>query len=131
MPQVTAAITLNNGAATPVAISFAPERVSSTEAVFVDRSAGYSNGYRRITFTYSPPNGKRSTTRVGVSCSFPEISVVNGASVVIHTARYQNGEFIIPDTMSAASRADLRAFVANAMDQALAIAMVKDLDTAW
>lgn len=131
MPQVSAAITLNNGAATPVAVSFTPERISSTEATFVDRSAGYSNGYRRITFTYSPPNGKRATTRVGVSFSFPEISVVNGVATVIHTARYQNGDFIIPDTMSVASRADLRAFVANGMDQALAIAMVRDLDTAW
>lgn len=131
MPQISAAITLNNGAATPVAISFAPERISSAEATFVDRSAGYSNGHRRVTFTFSPANGKRSTTRVGVSFSFPEISVVNGVASVIHTARYQNGEFIIPDTMSATSRADLRAFVANAMDQALIIAMVKDLDTAW
>lgn len=131
MPQVSAAISLNNGAATPVAISFTPERVSSTEATFVDRSAGYSNGYKRITFTFNPANAKRPTTRVGVTFSFPEISVVNGVATVIHTARYQNGEFIIPDTMSAASRADLRAFVANGMDQALAISMVKDLDTAW
>ena len=131
MPQIAAAIALNNGAATPVAVSFTPEVVSPTQVTFVDRSSGTSLGYKRLTFTFSPATAKRATTRVGITFSFPEVATVSGVPTLVHTARYQNGEFIIPETMSLASRADLRAFVANACNLPLANSMVKDLETAW
>lgn len=131
MPQITGAINIKNGADTPVDIAYSPESVSPDKVVLVDRSPGYPLGYRRITFTFSPSNSKRNTTRVGVSVSYPEISVVNDVPTLLHTARFQNGDFIIPDTMSTTGRASLRALVANGLDTALALAMVRDLDTVW
>jgi len=131
MPQITGAINIKNGANTPVDIAYSPEFVSPEKVVLVDRSSGYPLGYKRITFTFSPSTTKRNTTRVGVAVSYPEISVVNDMPVLLHTGRFQNGDFIIPDTMSLTGRAHLRALVANGLDTVLALAMIRDLDTSW
>lgn len=127
MSQVTGALSINNGAATPVAKSFAPEQVSPALATFTERTATASAGYMRLSVSLSPANGKRTTNRVNVDFDLPVLSTVNGISTVAYVGRFK-GYFVIPDSMTAAERADLAAFVANALDNTQIRAIIKDLD---
>lgn len=127
MSQITGPLTINNGAATPVAKSFAPERVAPDNSVFTERSAAVSAGFTRLSVRYSPASSKRATNRVDVDLDLPVLSTVNGVSTVAYVGRFK-GYFVIPDTMTAAERADLRAFVANALDNTAVMGVVKDLD---
>jgi len=127
MSQITGPLSINNGAATPVAKSFAPERVSPDLSTFTERTAAVSAGFSRLSVGYSPASSKRTTNRVDVKLDFPVLSTVNGVSTVAYVGRF-SGYFVIPDTMTAAERADLRAFVANALDNTAVMGVVKDLD---
>lgn len=125
--QITAPLTINNGAATPVAKTFSPERVAPEQSVFVERTSGVSAGFLRLGIEYSAASGARSTNRMNIRFDFPVLQTVNGISTVAYTGRFQ-GSFVIPDQMTAAERADLAAYVANALDATAIRAIVKDLD---
>jgi len=125
--QITGPLSINNGAATPVAKSFAPERVSPGTSVFTERSAAVSAGFYKLSIGYSEASSKRPTSRVDVALDLPVLQTINGVSTVAYVGRFK-GYFVIPDTMTAAERADLHAFVANALDVAAVKAVVKDLD---
>jgi hypothetical protein len=127
MSQITGPLSINNGAGTPVAKSFAPERVAPDLSTFTERTAAVSAGFLRLSVGYSPANSRRTTNRVDVKLDFPVLQTINGVSTVAYTGRFQ-GYFVIPDVMTAAERADLRAFVANALDNAAVMAVIKDLD---
>lgn len=127
MTQVTGPLSINNGAATPVAKSFAPERVAPDLSVFAEKTADVSAGYLRLSVGLSPASGQRNTNRVDVSLDFPVLQTIEGVSTVAFVGRFK-GYFVIPDTMTAAQRADFRAFVANALDNAQIVSVIKDLD---
>lgn len=127
MSQITGNLTINNGAATPVAKTFSPERVSPDLSVFTERSAASSAGFIRLGLAYSPASSKRRTTRVDVTLDMPVLATANGVSSVAYTGLFR-GYFVVPDVMTAAERADLAAFVANSLDNTQIRAVVKDLD---
>lgn len=127
MSQITGALTINNGAATPVAKTFSPERVAPELSTFVEKTATSSAGYTRLGVAFSPASSKRATNRVDLSLDFPVLATVNGVSSVAYTGRFK-GYFIVPDVMTAAERADFAAFVANALDNTQVRAVIKDLD---
>jgi hypothetical protein len=113
-----------------VAKSFAPERVAPDLSVFTERSAAVSAGFTRLSIGLSPANAKRPTNRIPIKLDFPVLSTVNGVSTVAYVGRF-DGAFVIPDVMTAAERADLHAFVANALDNALIKGVIKDLDPTY
>lgn len=127
MSQVTGPLSINNGAATPVAKSFAPEQVSPQLSTFTERSAASSSGFMRLSVSLSPASGKRATNRINIDFDYPVVSVVNGVNTVAYVGRFK-GYFVMPDTMTSAERADLAAFVANALDNTQVRAVIKDLD---
>lgn len=127
MSQVTGALTINNGAATPVAKSFAPERVAPENSVFTERSAAVSAGFTKLSIRYSAASAKRASNRVDVDLDFPVLSTVNGVSTVAYIGRFK-GYFVLPDQMTAGERADLHAFVANGLANSQVKAVIKDLD---
>lgn len=127
MSQITGPLSILNGAATPVAKSFAPERVAPEGSTFVERSAPASAGFIRLGLALSPASSKRPTNRIDVSLDFPVLSTVNGVSTVAYVGRFK-GYFVVPDVMTAVERADMAAFVANSLDNAQVRAMIKDLD---
>lgn len=127
MSQVTGPITINNGAATPVAKTFSPERVAPDLSTFTERSTGVSAGFVRLGVGFSPATARRSTNRIDISLDLPVLATVNGVSTVAHVARFK-GYFVIPDVCTADQRADLHAFVANGLQHALLKGVVKDLD---
>lgn len=127
MSQVTGPLSILDGQATPVAHSFAPERVAPDGSVFTERTAASSAGYLRLGIKYSAASSQRATNRVDVSFTYPVLQTVNGVSSVAYTGRFA-GYFVIPDTMTQAERWNLAAYVANALDATAIRAVVKDLD---
>lgn len=127
MSQVTGALTINNGAATPVAKSFAPEQVAPSLSTFTERTATSSAGFVRLGVGLSPAKSGRPTNRVDVTLDMPVLQTINGVNTVAYVGRFK-GYFVIPDTMTAAERADLAAYVANALDVTAVRAVIKDLD---
>lgn len=127
MSQVTGPITINNGAATPVAMSFGPERITPELSTFTEKTSGVSAGFKRLSIGFVPATTARPTNHVKVEFSLPILQTVNGVSIVANVARFQ-GKFIVPDTLAAADRADLHAFVVNALSNALIKGAIKDLD---
>lgn len=125
--QVSGNLSINNGAATPVAKSFAPERVGPTFSTFTERSAPVSAGFIRLGVGLSPASGKRTTNRIDVTLDLPVLGTINGVSAVAYTGRFK-GYFVIPDTMTASERADMLAYVANGLSNNTIKAVVKDLD---
>lgn len=127
MSQITGSLTINDGAATPVAKTFAPERVAPELSTFTERTATSSAGFIRLGVGFSAASSKRATNRIDLSLDYPVLQTVNGVSSVAYVGRFK-GYFIVPDVMTAAERANLAAFVANALDNAQVRATIKDLD---
>lgn len=127
MSQITGALTINDGAASPAAKTFSPERVAPELSTFTERSASASAGYVRLGVAFSPASSKRATNRVDISLDLPVLQTVNGVSSVAYVGRFK-GYFVVPDVMTSAERANLVAFVANALDNAQVRAVIKDLD---
>jgi hypothetical protein len=122
-----AAITINDGAATPVATTFSPETVTPALSSFAERSSGISLAYRRIKISNTFASGKSVTNRAKLTIELPVTSVVNGITTVAHTLR-ANIDFSLPEGCSDASRKDLMAFTKNALAHALIQGAMRDLD---
>lgn len=127
MSQVTGPLSIGNGAATPVIKNFNPERVAPELSSFTERSAISSNGFQRITVSYSAASSARRTNRIKISLEIPVVETVSGINQVTRTLRCDVG-FVVPDAATASERADLQAFAANMLDNPLLKGLVKDLD---
>ena len=127
MPQFTGAITINDGSATPVAVSYAPEMLSSAQSVLVDRREASRDMQPSITITFDPPSATRKTYKVKHAVAYPIKQTVNGVEVVTDTAR-ANVEFVIPQSASLQLRKHLRALVANLEDITILKSAIEDLD---
>lgn len=123
-----AAITINDGATTPVGIVFSPEKQPDGTIGFVDRRKSSRALQPSILLRQSPPNGKRTTAKVGYEVIYPIEGLVNNVPAPVATARFVDGVFVIPDIMPATDRAHLHAFAANFASHAVFKAAVKDLD---
>lgn len=122
-----AAIAINNGASTPVEVTFSPEKVTPEVSVFADRSLGVSLGFPRLRLAFSPATSNRATNRSSFEVSMPVVADVDGVSVVAHTLRAKV-DFILPDGCTDAQRKDLYAFVVNGLAHALVKGNLRDLD---
>lgn len=126
MPQA-AAIVLADGQATPVNVTFSPERVSPDLSTFSDKSGGVAIGFKRLTLSTLFTNSKRKVNRSRLAIDLPVISVVNGVSVVAYTLR-ANVEIILPDASTDADRKNLYAFLYNGLNHSLIKPALRDMD---
>jgi len=125
-----ATITINDGKATPVAVAFTPEDISSGLAVFADRSPGVSIGFRRLNVGYKPAKGASRVNRSKLAIEMPVTTTVNGVTTVAYTLR-ANVDIILPDASTGAERNDLYAFLQNGLGNALVRGALRDLDPIW
>lgn len=130
MAQITGPLSILDGQATPVAHNFYPEVVAPLGSTFVERTSGVSNGFIRIKTGLSPASTQRPTYRCPFEVSYPVVQTVSGVSSVAYTGRFV-GYFVVPDAMTAAERANLQAYAANGLANAVIKAQVKDLDPAY
>lgn len=127
MSQITAPLTINDGAATPVAKTFAPVRISPDASVFAEKSSGVSAGFIPLTVRFSAAGSKRATNRVDYEVDYPVLSTVAGVSTVAYTLRFK-GYFVVPDQATALERSNLHAFVANGLQSVPVKSVIRDLD---
>ena len=122
MPAM-ADIVLKNGAATPVDKTFKAKSVVGTLAKWEQRDAGVPIGYIRLSLeTKDSP----STRRVKVSVSKPALEAVSGSSptgfVPAPTLAYTmqaSADFTMSTRASSAEKADLLAYLTNALADAI------------
>lgn len=122
-----ASTTVNDGTATPVAITFVPEFVTPSLVSFVDRRKAARSLQPSIVSGYSPATVKRPTHRFDFGVVYPIEGVVNGIAAPVGTARYQLSA-VIPESMSLQDRKHGHAFVMNAIANALWKGYFVDLD---
>lgn len=125
-----AAITVNDGAATPVAVTFSPESVSGGSVTFRDDRSGISVLMPRITESLSLASSNRPTNRVAFKVVLPVSKTVDGVVVLDYILRAETS-FVLPDRCTEQNRKDLLAFFSNALDDALVKAPILDVEPIW
>lgn len=141
-----AAISINDGQATPVAHTFNPTEIVDGQAVLHDRSGGIAIGYLKLGVSLKLPKsagngqGSDANTRVirtKVTVDLPTLeTLATGSSgyepppTVSYVCR-GICEFIFPERCSAQNRKDARAFIANALAHADVKKVVEDLENIY
>lgn len=122
-----AAITINDGQATPVAVTFSPESVTSDVATFADRTAGVAVGFRRLSVSNKFAKGASKVNRAKFSVDYPVTALVNGVTTVAYTLR-GTVDVILPDQATDTERKNLIAFLTNGLANTSIRGAVRDLD---
>jgi len=145
MPAL-ATVTINDGAATPVAHNFTPTNVKDALATWHDRASGIAIGYPRITTQLRFPspakgNGVSSQDRVMravMKIVFPVLEVTSASTGTgiqpAPTKSYElvfNGEFILPERSTTQNRKDLLAFAKNYLATAVVSSVAQDLESIY
>jgi hypothetical protein len=125
-----ATITINDGQATPVAVAFQPESVTSTEATFADRTSGIALGFRRLSVSNKIAKGTSKVNRAKYAIEYPVTTSVNGITTVAYTLR-ATVDVILPDASTALERNNLYAFVKNGLANTLVQGALRDIDPLW
>lgn len=128
MASLPASITINDGTATPVAVTFTPVAANGGSVTFADKRKGAKAFWPKLTVNFDGEKASRKTDHVDFSFEYPMTQTVNSVEVVYAIARFERGRFILPSGMPAADRKHICAFVRNGMDVAVIQGMVNDLD---
>ena len=81
MPQFAAPFSINDGAATPVAVVYSPELLSSAQTILVDRREASRDLQPSIEQTFDRASANRPTFKVGTNVLYPVIRLVSGVTV--------------------------------------------------
>lgn len=81
MPAI-AALSINDGAATPVAHTFSVQSTNGAKAEWKERTAGSPAGFLTISHEVVTPGTPTSAYRVRVGFSFPATETINGVPTV-------------------------------------------------
>lgn len=134
-----AALTLNDGLATPVAHTFAPVNIDALGvAKWADRVGGIALGYPVVTQSLrSPTKGSRSyrlTTKVVVP-TLELTSPSTGTGIQpAPTKAYDlmcSCEFVLPERSTLQERKNLLAYVKNVLAHAVVTAAVQDFESVY
>lgn len=113
MPAI-AALTINDGAATPVAHTYNPVTTDGANAKWADRSPSIPAGFRTVSHFYEEPKGQRVVHRITIGFFQPVVATVNSVDTVV---RFSSGSIqlnLAPDS-TLQERKDLLATMANAL----------------
>lgn len=138
-----AVVTINDGAATPVARNFSPNSgdgnvpgVSLIE--YEDRSAGIEVGYPKINIATRKATRTNSNRKVTVSVNYPVLEVISNGNLAGYqaapTPAYDltfKGEFILPARAILQDRKHLLAFVKNLLAHAVITSAIQDNESPW
>jgi hypothetical protein len=111
---VVAALTINDGAATPVAHTYSPASQEGTLVKWADRSPSIPAGFRTVQHQYEEPKGQRTVHRITIGFYQPVVATVNSVDTVV---RFSSGSIqlnLSPDS-TLQERKDLLATMANAL----------------
>lgn len=130
--SVMAALTVADGAATPVNHTFNPETDSPPTWVDSDVAKVYKHLQYTLSISRKKAQSANGVNRVKVSLTLP----VGGDGVTIpasEVARFGSvtAEFLLPAKGSKQERKDLRVLFANALANAQVIDVIDELNSAW
>jgi hypothetical protein len=128
MPNISTALTINNGAA--AAKTFSIQRINPEKSIFEEKTAAASGnpaGYTRLTVASSAASKQRASYKVHVDVDLPVLVTSDGIETVARTLLFR-GEFTIPATSSQTERDNLAAYVINALSHASVKPTFQNLD---
>ena len=126
MPSATSVV-LNDGQATPVAVTFVPERVSPDLSTFVDRSTGIAMLFPRLGVSTKFAKSGGKVNRATFTIALPVGQLVNGVQTVARVYRV-NVEMLLPDGGTDAERKNVFAFLTNGLNNSLIKGALRDYD---
>lgn len=129
MPSVTN-LTVNDGASTPVEVTFRPESISGGNATFRDNRNEQSVLMPRIIVQFSAASANRPSNRVAFRVNYPVKKTVDGVDVLDKILRSETN-FVLPDGATTQQRKDLLAFHVNALNEALIRGVIEDVEPIW
>jgi len=143
----TAALTINDGLATPVAHTFSPNGKDHNGVnYYYDRVGGIGIGFPRVSLdlrtpTIAGPKGVSSVDRVYrvkariVVPVLETTSAATGTGIVpAPTKAYDvtaNIEFVIPERAALSDREDILAYATNLLSDSVMASMVENLEGIW
>lgn len=126
MPAI-AALTINDGAATPVAHIFAPVTTDGAKGQFADRSSGIAAAYARLNHEVRAAAQPGAANRIIIGFSVPVTAVVDGVTKVVRTSSAQVAINCAQESTEQ-ERKDLLAYVANCLGLASVKQTVQNLE---
>lgn len=126
MPAI-AALTINDGQATPVAHTFSPVTTDGSTAKWADRAPSIPAGFRTISYEVAGPNGSRTTNKLQAGFMIPVVATVNGVDTVV---RYSSGQITlnIHPEATLQERKDLLAYMTNFVANATVKTSVENVE---
>lgn len=123
-------IAINDGADTPVSVTFEPELVSGGNATFRDGRLGISTLMPRMKSATSLASATRPTNRVTFSVALPVKKTVDGADVVDYVLRGEC-QFVLPERCTPIDRKHLHAYIVNGLNSGLIKSTIVDVKPIW
>jgi hypothetical protein len=117
MPAISA-LTINDGAATPVARTFAVQNASAGKATWLEKSAGVSIGYIKLTDEFREAKSPTGANSRILAVEMPTVAVVNGVTTRVRVSSSQVRLNFAQDATDQ-ERKDLLAFMTNALSNAI------------
>jgi len=121
---------IDDGADTPVSVTFKPETVSNGTATFRDDRLGIHNLMPRIKAGVSLSTAQRPTSRATISVALPIKKTVDGSDVVDYILRAE-AQFVLPERCTLLDRKHLLAYLQHALDMAPVKDTVIDVSPIW
>jgi len=128
-----ATITINDGESTPVAHDFDPAGVLDGVAVYEDRVGGIPVGYPKLTLSVRRPTKGSRAYKVTLKITNPTLEQASsgGTFVPPPTLAFNDlavVEFMFPERGVPQGRANMLAYVVNALQDAAVVSAVEDLE---
>lgn len=144
-----AALTINDGQATPVAHTFGPHRIDEKQvATWFDRSSGVGIGFLKLTLSLRSPLGavqagsmsdaNKRVYKAVLTIDVPKLESTSAATgtgiapaptvAYVHAARL---ELSLPERGALADRKDLMAYIKNALSNASIATALETLENQY
>lgn len=124
MPQL-AAISINDGATTPLAHNFTPVTTDGSNAKLSNKSAAMPQGFETLTINVRDVNGSKTAAyRVTGGFVLPTVAAVDGVDTVVRTSQFKF-EFDISQLSTAQERKNLRVLASNLFLNALMTSVIE------
>lgn len=134
-----AALTINDGKATPVAHTFSPVNIDQTGvAKWADRSGGIAIGYPTVSFSMRMPNKASRMYRVTAKVVLPVLEQTSASTATgiqpAPTKAYDllcNVEFVLPERSTLDQRKDVIAYAKNYIANAVLTEAVLNFESVY
>lgn len=120
-------ISVNDGAATPVAHVFAPVDATGGRAELANRSAASPAGWETLKVDVLKPLGKSGSHQVVLELSLPTTATVDGSETVVRSQKVK-AFFYLSQLGTTAERKNARVLLQNALAHASVASVIENIE---